>query len=195
MVETKANILRYETENVADVLETDGVDVTVECGHCGEVHQYTLNEAPAWEIDTNTFGLQCLNNYATEKEHMDSMVFKVLEFEGQATQDGQEVLRYNWDGEAETGHVEVVNTNATQGDPTTGTPFKDAADHLTENTTLSQREAEAVTLHSWKVPREEIADVMGIEVSTVNEYLKRAKDKARDGKDTYTALADAGIVD
>lgn len=196
MAETTATILRYETQDVADVLETDGLDVTVECGHCGEIHEYTLNEPPAFEIDTNTFDLQCLNSYATVKEEMDTMVFKVVEFEGHVWQDDKEILRYKWDGENETGSVEVVNTNARRGvPPGDDNPVASAVDHMTEKTTLSEREAEAVTLHSWNVPRREIAEAMEIKESTVNEYLKRAKDKAKDGRDTYNALVDAGLVD
>jgi DNA-directed RNA polymerase specialized sigma24 family protein len=66
---------------------------------------------------------------------------------------------------------------------------------LKEETMLSDREAEAVACKTVGMTADDVADAMGVEESTVNEYLKRARTKAHDGFETYDALRFYGIVE
>jgi len=66
---------------------------------------------------------------------------------------------------------------------------------LKEETMLSDREAEAVACKTVGMTADDVADAMGVEASTVTEYLNRARTKAHDGFETYDALRVYGIVE
>jgi DNA-binding CsgD family transcriptional regulator len=63
-----------------------------------------------------------------------------------------------------------------------------------ENTLLSDREAEAVAYKSLGFVASDCADKMGIAESTYNEYLRRARTKANEGKRTWDTMEMFGIV-
>jgi len=76
--------------------------------------------------------------------------------------------------------------------------FEDMADRriaeFGENTLLSDREAEAVAYKSFGLTASDCADEMGVAESTYNEYLRRAREKAKDGKRTWDRMETFGIV-
>lgn len=62
---------------------------------------------------------------------------------------------------------------------------------LTENTTLSQREAEVAALKQLiGAPHSRIAEILEIDKSTVDEYSRRVNEKARTAAVTAEELSD-----
>lgn len=72
--------------------------------------------------------------------------------------------------------------------------FKSRLDHIKTNTHLSDREAQTIAYKSFNLTAERIAQRLNIEPSTVNEYIRRAKLKGIQGKQTYDVLHGYGMV-
>lgn len=69
-------------------------------------------------------------------------------------------------------------------------PAEELAQSLEEDTLLSERQAQAIAYDSLGLSREEIADVLNIERSTVDEHFRRARNKLEKAKTTSEALED-----
>lgn len=68
------------------------------------------------------------------------------------------------------------------------TDWRERADLLREETSLKRREAEVRALKEQGLSHEEVADVLGISKSTVDEYSRRINDRIRRAKATVDLL-------